>query len=344
MKSFYNLTLDELTKELTSLSYSKYASSQIYDWVYRKKIDDFSLMSNVKKELRDYMSNTYSLNLPKIEKLEVSKDTTRKYLLKLEDDSMIEAVLMHHEYGTSLCVTSEVGCNMGCAFCASGLLKKTRNLETHEMVEEVLTVENESKEKVSHIVIMGTGEPLDNLDNVLKFIEIVNAPKGLEIGIRHITMSTCGIVPKIYELADMNLQINLAISLHAPTDDLRDRLMPINKAYKLKELIESVDYYFKKTGRRITFEYLLLDGVNDSLLYADKLADLIRGLNCYVNLIPYNQVSEFIYKTAKDDNVNAFYNQLKRRGINVTKRRKMGDDIDAACGQLRSKHDNNFKN
>ncbi len=339
MKSFYSLTLDELTKELVSINYSKYSSSQVYDWVYRKKIKDFSEMSNCKKELREYMSINYSLALPEIVKKEVSKDTTTKYLLKLFDGHMIETVLMHHDYGNSLCVTSEVGCNMGCSFCASGLLKKSRNLDSSEIVSQVLKVEEDSLEKISHIVIMGIGEPLDNFENVLKFISIVNAPKGLEIGIRHITMSTCGLVPKIYELADLNLGINLAISLHAPTDELRDKIMPINKAYKLNELIEAIKYYFDKTKRRITFEYLLLNGVNDSIYYADKLSDLIRGLNAYVNLIPYNEVKEFSYKSAEDSHVDAFFNELKLRGINVTKRRKMGDDINAACGQLRSKEE-----
>ena len=337
MKSFFEYTLEELEKELTILGYSKYSASQIYDWVYRKKVFDFSLMSNIKKELREYLASNYSLKLPEVEKREKSADSTLKLLLKCEDGAMVECVLMHHDYGTSLCVTSQVGCAMGCAFCASGLLKKERNLNASEIVGQLLKVEEESNEKVSHVVIMGTGEPLDNMEEVLKFIKIINAPKGLEIGIRHITMSTCGLVPKIYELADMNLGINLAISLHAPTDDLRSKLMPINKVYNLSQLIEAVKYYFEKTGRRITFEYLLLKGVNDSLLMADKLADLIRGLNSYVNLIPYNAVDEFMFKTATEESVSAFYNQLKKRGINVTKRRRMGDDIDAACGQLRSK-------
>ena len=337
MKSFFEYTLEELEKELTTLGYSKYSASQIYDWVYRKKVFDFNLMSNIKKELREYLASNYSLKLLEVEKREKSADSTLKLLLKCEDGAMVECVLMHHDYGTSLCVTSQVGCAMGCAFCASGLLKKERNLNASEIVGQLLKVEEESNEKVSHVVIMGTGEPLDNMEEVLKFIKIINAPKGLEIGIRHITMSTCGLVPKIYELADMNLGINLAISLHAPTDDLRSKLMPINKVYNLSQLIEAVKYYFEKTGRRITFEYLLLKGVNDSLLMADKLADLIRGLNSYVNLIPYNAVDEFMFKTATEESVSAFYNQLKKRGINVTKRRRMGDDIDAACGQLRSK-------
>lgn len=225
---------------------------------------------------------------------------------------------------------------MGCAFCASGLKKKTRNLRAAEMVSMILQTEKEENEKITHVVIMGTGEPLDNLDEVLKFINIINDPYGLEIGIRHITLSTSGIVPAIYKLAEKNIPINLAISLHAPTDELRSRIMPINKAYPLKDLIKAASDYFDATGRRITFEYLLLKGINDSLLMADKLADNIRGLNAYVNLIPYNPVKEFKFEASDGKSVMAFYSRLKERGINVTLRKRMGDDISAACGQLRS--------
>lgn len=343
MDSFFEYTEKELQDMIVAMGYSKYSSSQIYDWVYRKKVKDFSLMLNVKKELRLFMAEHFSLTLPEVVKKENSIDTTSKLLLGYEDGSEVETVLMHQAYGTSLCVSSEVGCNMGCTFCASGLLKKKRNLRASEMVEEVMKVEEISGEKVTHVVIMGTGEPLDNLDNVLKFIQIINAPLGLEIGIRHITLSTSGIIPKIYELASKNIPINLAISLHAPTEDLRSKLMPINKAYHLKDLIQASSDYFDTTGRRITFEYLLLSGVNDSLLMADKLADLIKGMNCYVNLIPYNPVEEFNYKTSDKRTSMAFYNQLKKRGINVTLRRRMGDDISAACGQLRSKQKNEKK-
>ena len=337
MKSFYGIKESDLKDELVSLGYSKFSSSQIFDWVYRKKVKDFNLMSNIKKELREYLVSNYSLELPKIDKKEVSSDNTTKYLLRLNDNSLIETVLMYHDYGISLCVTSEVGCNMGCAFCASGLFKKKRELDASEMVSEIMTVEEDSNVKIGHIVIMGIGEPLDNFENVMNFIDIINSPKGLEIGIRHITMSTCGIVPKIYELADLNLGINLAISLHAPNDEIRNKLMPISKKYKLSDLIEAIKYYYDKTKRRITFEYLMLDGINDSKENANELSDLLRGLNQYVNLIPYNEVKEFEFKTSKVDSVNVFYDTLKKRGINVTRRRKMGGDIDAACGQLRAK-------
>ncbi len=337
MKSFYSYTLTELEDLFLKLGYKKFNASQVYDWVYKKLTLDYDLMSNISKDLREYLKLNLSLDLPKIIIKEESSDSTIKYLFEFSDLSKVEGVLMHHPYGTSFCVSSEVGCNMGCSFCASGLKKKTRDLSESEMVSMILKSVIDSNERISSVVIMGTGEPLDNYDNVIRFIRIINAPKGLEIGIRHITLSTCGIVPRIYSLADEGLGINLAISLHAPTNDLRYKLMPINKAYKIEEIIEAVKYYFNKTGRRITFEYLLLKGVNDSRLIADKLADLIKGLNAYVNLIPYNHVDEFEYSTSSDKSANEFYDTLKKRGINVTLRHKMGDDIDAACGQLRSK-------
>ncbi len=344
MNSFFNYSSDELKEILLSLGYSKYTSDQLFDWVYRKKVFNPDEMLNIKKELRQYLKENYSFSLPGIAKKEVSKDGTVKLLLTLIDGLKVECVLMHHNYGTSLCVTSEAGCNMGCAFCASGLLKKERSLEAYEMVSQILKVEEECGEKVSHVVVMGTGEPLDNLDNVLKFINIINNKIGLEIGIRHITVSTCGIVPKIYELAEKKIPLNLAISLHAPNNEIRNRLMPINKAYPLDKLIKAVSDYFDTTGRRITFEYLLLKDINDSLKCAEELANLIRGLNAYVNLIPYNRVKEFDFMPSLDTQVELFYDKLKKEGINVTIRKKMGDDISAACGQLRSQHNKSEDN
>ncbi len=337
MKSFFSLTLDSLEKELLANNYKSYNANQIFDWVYRKNCLDFNLMTNIKKELREYLINNYSLSLPKIVVRQEAKDKTIKYLFELEDSKKVEGVLMRQSYGNSVCVSSEVGCNMGCSFCASGLKKKTRNLLSEEMTMMVYAIGLDTKERVSSVVIMGTGEPLDNLEEVLKFIRTINSKIGLEIGIRHITLSTCGIVPKIYELSEENLGINLAISLHAPTNELRSKLMPINKVYPIEELIESVKYYFEKTKRRITFEYLMLDGINDSYECGIALSNLIKGLNAYVNLIPYNHVDEFSYKKSKESNVSKFYDTLKKCGINVTLRKKLGDDIDAACGQLRSK-------
>ena len=337
MDSIFNYTLEELEIKFTQNNFKKFNAHQVYDWIYKKETLDYNLMSNISKDLKQYLKDNYSLSLPKIIIKEISKDSTVKYLFEFNDNSKVEGVLMHHPYGTSFCVSSQVSCNMGCTFCASGLKKKTRDLEPYEMVSMILLSSIDSAERISHIVIMGTGEPLDNYDNVVKFIKIINSPKGLEIGIRHITLSTSGIVPNIYKLADLNFGINLAISLHAPTNELRSKLMPINKAYRISDIIEAVKYYFEKSGRRITFEYLLLEGVNDSRLYADKLADLLSGLNSYVNLIPYNHVEEFSDKASTSKSSLDFYDQLKKRGINVTLRHKMGDDIDAACGQLRSK-------
>lgn len=343
MNSIFNYRLKELEDILVASGFKKYNASQIFDFVYRKKVFDFMNITNLSKETREYLSNNFEISFPKVIKLEVSKDKTRKYLFEFNDLSKVEAVLMYQPYGISICLSSQVGCNMGCKFCASGLNKKERNLEASEMVSMLLSIEEDIKEKITHIVIMGTGEPLDNFQNVTKFIEIVNAPKGLEIGIRHITLSTCGLVDKIDELAKLNLGINLAISLHAPTDDLRNKLMPINKKYPIKSLLDACVRYFNTTSRRITFEYLLLDNVNDSSLFADKLADILKGINCYVNLIPYNNVKEFDFKTTKEETQNNFFNILKKRGINVTLRRKMGDDINSACGQLRSETIKNNK-
>lgn len=343
MNSIFNYRLKELEDILVASGFKKYNASQIFDFIYRKKVFDFMNITNLSKETREYLSNNFEISFPKVIKLEVSKDKTRKYLFEFNDLSKVEAVLMYQPYGISICLSSQVGCNMGCKFCASGLNKKERNLEASEMVSMLLSIEEDIKEKITHIVIMGTGEPLDNFQNVTKFIEIVNAPKGLEIGIRHITLSTCGLVDKIDELAKLNLGINLAISLHAPTDDLRNKLMPINKKYPIKSLLDACVRYFNTTSRRITFEYLLLDNVNDSSLFADKLADILKGINCYVNLIPYNNVKEFDFKTTKEETQNNFFNILKKRGINVTLRRKMGDDINSACGQLRSETIKNNK-
>jgi len=338
MKDFFDLTLNELEINLLSLGYKKYMASQIFDWVYKKSNLDFGVMTNIKKEVRDELINEYSLSLPKIVKKEVSLDKTTKYLFELSDSKMVEGVLMPHDYGYSFCVSSEVGCNMGCTFCASGLKKKERNLTAGEMVSMILFTNLDNNIRISSVVIMGTGEPLDNFDNVVKFINIINSPYGLEIGIRHITLSTSGLSKEIIKLADLNLGINLAISLHAPNNTLRSKLMPINKMYPIEVLMDAVDYYFNKTKRRITFEYLLLEGINDTDKCVTELTNLVKDRNAYVNLIPYNHVSEFDFNASCEYNKNRFYDSLKKNGINVTLRRKMGDDIDAACGQLRSKY------
>ena len=244
---------------------------------------------------------------------------------------------MNHLYGNSLCISTQVGCNMGCKFCESGRLKKVRNLETHEMIEQILLVEEECGKRISHVVIMGIGEPFDNYDNLIKFIEIINNPKGIELGSRHITVSTCGVVPKIKEFMNLPYQVNLAISLHAPNDEIRNTIMPINKAYPIPVLINTLKEYIQKTNRRVTFEYILLDQVNDTSECARELANLVKGMNCYINLIPYNETNNISYKRTKSENITNFYDILKKNKINVTIRREYGSKISAACGQLRSK-------
>ena len=259
-----------------------------------------------------------------------------KFLFELSDGNKIEAVLMKHDYGNSLCVSSQVGCNMGCSFCESGRLKKVRNLEVSEMVLQILEVEKILGIRISHLVLMGIGEPFDNYKNVMDFISIINEPKGIDLGARHITVSTCGIVPKILEFMNNGKQVNLAISLHAPNNEIRDKLMKINHAYKIEEVIEAVKKYIEKTKRRVTFEYILLQGVNDSEACAKELARLLKGINCYVNLIPYNETSHLEYKKSSKEVIDKFYNMLKKEGINVTVRREFGSKISAACGQLRA--------
>ena len=341
----YNLFDFELSKleELLTKNYDqkKYRATQLFTWIYKKEIRDFSLMSDIAKSFREVLERDFSLKLPSIYKKQVSDDGTIKLLLELEDGSKIETAMLPYNYGSAVCVTSEVGCSMSCAFCASGLLKKKRNLTPGEMVGQVLVMNELLKEQnksVTHIVVMGTGEPFDNYDNVLDFVRIVNNPKALEIGARHITISTCGLIPGIMRYADEGLQTNLAISLHASNDELRNSLMPINKRYPLKELLKAIKYYQEHASRRVTFEYILLKGVNDSLKCAEELANLIDETPTYiVNLIPYNEVKEKPFLRSDDKAVHQFFSYLKKRHINVTIRKEFGKDIDAACGQLRAK-------
>ena len=291
-------------------------------------------MTNLSKNLINQLNNDFLINHLELVKEEKDKDVS-KYLFKLYDENYVETVLMEHNYGLSLCVSSEVGCNMGCIFCESGRLKKVRNLYAYEIVLQILMIEERIKRRISHIVVMGIGEPFDNYDNIMKFVKIINDPKGLAIGSRHITISTCGVVPKIYEFSKEPFQVNLAISLHAPTNELRTKIMPINKAYNIETLIKAVKDYITITNRRVTFEYILLDGVNDSLTHARQLAHYMRGLNAYVNLIPYNSVDEHGFQPST--NVEAFKDELLRLHINCTVRKEHGRDIDGACGQLRAK-------
>jgi 23S rRNA (adenine2503-C2)-methyltransferase len=335
MNNIYNYTKQDLENYFLEIGETKFRAAQVFDWLYIKRVTSFDLMTNLKKDLIKYLKENFSMDTIKLVKKQSDVDV-KKYLFELYDGNKIEAVLMNHDYGNSLCVSTEVGCNMGCRFCESGRLKKVRNLFAFELVLQILKVEEDIKERVSHVVLMGIGEPFDNYDNVMKFINIINDPKGINIGIRHITVSTCGIVPKIKEFTKEKTGVNLAISLHAPTDLVRDKIMPINKAYKIGDIMDAVRDYIAKTNRRVTFEYILLKGVNDSEECAIKLVNLLKGVNCYVNLIPYNETSHIEYKTSPKVTINRFYDILKEGNINVTIRREFGSKVSAACGQLRS--------
>lgn len=334
--SIYGLTREELEQYFLTINEKKFKALQIFEWLYQKKERNIANFSNIKKEIRERLQKDFSFDLPTIVKREIDEDV-EKFLFKLSDGEHIEAVLMRHNYGLSVCVSSEVGCNMGCRFCESGRLKKVRDLKTSEMVGQIIQIEKEINERIKSVVIMGIGEPLDNYQNVMNFIKIINDPKGLAIGARHITLSTCGLISKIKELSTFPLQINLAISLHAPNDELRSFLMPINKAYPLKDVIAAVKEYIEKTNRRVTMEYILLKDVNDSIACAHELATLLRGMNVYVNLIPYNETNHLEFKKSSKKAIDAFYQTLQKEKINVTVRREFGSKISAACGQLRSK-------
>lgn len=338
MESIYGYTEDMLKEYLVSKGEKPFRASQLIEWIYRHKITSFDEMTNVKKTFIEELKHDFTLDSLELVVNQKSIDGTQKFLFRLSDGNLIETVLMCHDYGYSVCVTTEVGCNMGCQFCASGMKKKLRNLEASEIVLQVLTVSRLASVRVSHVVVMGIGEPFDNYDNVIKFFKIINHPLGLEIGARHITVSTCGLVPKIKEYADFDLQVNLAISLHASNNDIRDQIMPINKAYRIEELIEAIKYYIEKTNRRVTIEYILIKGLNDTKECANELCNLLHGMNVYVNLIPYNEVKEKPFKRSTKEDMVQFFDILKKRRINVQLRKEQGGDIDAACGQLRSKH------
>lgn len=338
MKNIYGITFEELEDYFIKNNDKKFKATQVYNWVYKKRIKSFEEMRNVSKETINTMkSNFYFDRLEVIDK-RTDKDTA-KYLFRLSDNEKVEAVVMYHDYGTSVCISTQVGCNMGCKFCESGRLKKKRNLEVHEMVLQILMIEEDIKERLSHVVLMGIGEPFDNYINVTKFIDIINCGKGIDIGSRHITVSTCGIVPKIYEFANYDKQVNLAISLHAPNNKIRDSIMNINKAYPIDEVIKAVRDYIKKTNRRVTFEYIMLKDINDTKECAEELSKLLKGINCYVNLIPYNETSHIEYKKSNKDTIMNFYDILKKNKIGATIRREFGSKLNAACGQLRSHYE-----
>ncbi len=336
MKSIYGMSLKDLEEYFLSHNDKKFRATQIYDWLYRKNVTSFDDMTNLKKDVIELLKNDFYLRTLELKKVE--RDTlVNKYLFYLQDGEKIEAVLMRHDYGNSICISTQVGCNMGCKFCESGRLKKVRNLTAGEMTEQILKVQEDIGDRVSHVVLMGIGEPFDNYDEVTKFIEIINHDLGLAIGARHITVSTCGLIPKIKEFMNFPYQVNLAISLHAPTDELRRQIMPVANAYPLKDLMQTIQKYIAKTNRRVTFEYILLQGINDSKECAESLAKLVSGMNCYINLIPYNETENIGYKRSKEETIREFYDILKKNHTSVTKRKEFGSKISAACGQLRSK-------
>ena len=335
--NIYDYTIKQLEDYFISKGEKKFKAVQVFEWLYQKRVKSFDEMTNIKKEVISYLKEDFKINSLEILTKQEDVDVI-KYLFKLEDNNKIEAVLMKHDYGNSLCVSSQVGCNMGCKFCESGRLKKVRNLNTSEMVLQLLKIEEDLNIRISHLVLMGIGEPFDNYENVIKFIDIINTPKGIALGSRHITVSTCGIIPKIKEFIKDGKQVNLAISLHASNDKLRNQLMPISKVYKLDDLMETIKEYIKQTNRRVTFEYILLKGVNDKYENAVELSKLLKGMNCYVNLIPYNETSHIEFKKSDQNTILKFYDTLKKNNIGVTIRREFGKKVSAACGQLRANY------
>ncbi len=335
MINILDLNLQELKHWMKTKKESEFRAKQIFDWIY-KNVWSFNDMNNIPSSLRDKLNDEFYIEIPKvIEMFKSSSDETQKFLLGYRDGNIIETVVMKYKHGNSICVSTQVGCKMGCRFCASTLGGVIRNLSAGEILAQILAVQKAIGERISNVVLMGSGEPLDNYDNVLGFIYLVNSEYGLNIGQRHITLSTCGIVPKIYELAKEDLQITLAISLHAPNDLLRKSMMPIAYKYSIEELLNSCKSYIERTNRRITFEYSLVKGVNDGLEQAEQLISLLRGMLCHVNLIPINEIRENSYEKSTSNNVKAFYNKLVSSGIEATIRKEMGSDINAACGQLR---------
>ncbi|MGE7604294.1 23S rRNA (adenine(2503)-C(2))-methyltransferase RlmN [Peribacillus sp. NPDC097675] len=344
-ESIYGLTFEQLTAWLLEHGHKKFRATQVWEWLYRTRVTDFSEMTDVNKECIQLLEENFVIQTLTEHVKQESADGTIKFLFKLLDGNLIETVMMRHKYGISVCVTTQVGCNIGCSFCASGLLAKSRDLTAGEIVEQIMNVQLHldqlgNGDTVSHVVVMGIGEPFDNFDNMIDFLRVIMDHKGLAIAARRITVSTSGLANKIYEFTDTQLQVNLAISLHAPNNELRTRIMKINRGIPIEKLMKSLDYYLEKTNRRITIEYILLRDVNDHREEAEQLAELLddKKHRLYVNLIPYNPVDEHSqYQRSEKESVLAFYDTLKKRGVNCKIRQEHGTDIDAACGQLRSK-------
>jgi len=333
-----NYEPDALVQLMKEEKIPSFRGKQIFEWV-SKGVDDFEAMNNIPKALKEKLSDKYIIkNMDVVDIMKSKSDGTRKYLMELNDGNIIECVFMKYKHGNTLCISTQVGCRMKCSFCASTIHGLERNLTAGEMIGQIYEVQNDTNERISNVVLMGSGEPLDNYDEVLRFLHLVNHPKGLNISMRSITVSTCGLIPRIKDLMNEKLQLTLAISLHATEDEKRSQLMPVNKKYSVHELLSVCKEYTKVTGRRITFEYALIEGENDSIEEAEKLGRLLRDIHCHVNLIPINPVKEKKFKATSNENAKAFQNVLKRYSVEATIRRELGADIDAACGQLRNKH------
>lgn len=338
-KDIKSMTLEEVTEEMTALGEKSFRAKQLYDWIHVKLASDFDEMSSLSRELREKLKAGCSLTGLKMVGERISQiDGTRKYLFALEDGNIIESVWMQYHHGNSVCVSSQAGCRMGCRFCASTLDGLARNLRASEILDQIYQIQKRTGERVSNVVVMGSGEPMDNYENVVRFLRLISHEKGLNISQRNLTISTCGIVPGIRRFAEEGLQVTLALSLHAPNDEVRKTLMPIANSYKLKDVLDACRYYFEKTGRRLTFEYSLVQGVNDNLKEAEALARLIKGHHGHVNLIPVNPIKERDYVQSDQKAIMEFKGLLERRGINATIRREMGRDIGGACGQLRKSY------
>lgn len=331
-----SLTLDELKAEMEKIGEKAFKAKQIYSWLHKRGAERFDEMTDISKKLRENLENSYDIYNCSIEKKLVSMyDNTVKYLFRLHDGELIESVVMKYKYGYTICVSSQVGCKMGCKFCASGIAGFVRNLSASEILSQIYTAQRDLDIRISHIVMMGVGEPLDNFDNVTKFLSMISDENGLNIGMRNISLSTCGVVTGIYKLLEKKLQLTLSVSLHAPNDEIRSRTMPVNDRWNISELLKACRDYTRETSRRISFEYAMIDGVNDSDECARELASKLKGMLCHVNLIPVNSVKERSYKKSNDNRIASFIKILESRGINVTVRRTLGSDINASCGQLR---------
>ena len=338
MKNIKNYNLDELKQELINLGEKPFRAEQIFKWIFEENVTSFDEMTNISLELREKIKKEYTLCIFNIIKKQVASDGTIKYLFDVLDGNAIETVLMKYHHGYSICVSSQIGCKMGCKFCASTGIAFIRSLTSGEIVEQLLAVERDEKIKISNVVFMGIGEPLDNYENVVNAIRIINNQKGINIGARHISVSTSGLVPKIYKLAEENIQCTLSISLHATTDEQRSKMMPVNNLYNIEELLQACKDYIAKTNRRISFEYALAKENNDNLEDAKRLVKLLKGMNCHVNLIPINKIENGSFDKSSNENIMKFRDYLNNHGIVATIRRELGSDIDAACGQLRRKN------